>query len=91
MGLFVDLGQFSIQNPTQFSRTFWSKTSLTVVYASLKEGEREFYLSFLAGSLVGVLVSARGLGSTGVPCWARSHCGGGVDVGSTLSVQNTKF
>ena len=32
MGLFVNLGQFSIRNPTYFSRTFWSKTSLTVVY-----------------------------------------------------------
>ena len=30
--LLVDLGQFSIQNPTYFSRNFWIKTSLTVVY-----------------------------------------------------------
>ena len=28
----VNFGQFSIRNPKHFSRTFWSKTSLTVVY-----------------------------------------------------------
>ena len=34
MGPFVNFGQFSIQNPTHFSRTFGAKTSLTVVYNS---------------------------------------------------------
>ena len=28
----VNFGQISIQNPTQFSRTFGAKTNLTVVY-----------------------------------------------------------
>ena len=33
MGLYVESGQFSIRNPTHFSRTFGTKTILTVVYA----------------------------------------------------------
>ena len=37
MGLFVNLGQFFIRNLTHFSRTFWSKTSLTVVYVQTLE------------------------------------------------------
>ena len=33
MGLFVNFGQFSIRNSTEFSRIFGAKTSLTVVNA----------------------------------------------------------
>ena len=32
MGQSIKLGKFCIRNPTQFSRTFGAKTSLTVVY-----------------------------------------------------------
>ena len=36
VGLFVDFGQFYIQNPTQFSRTCGAKTSLIEVYCAIK-------------------------------------------------------